>query len=91
MSCPSLRCKWFTGLSCATKLRIITKFDFMKHFADEEIIEEVYQKFGEVIERRGSEFIIVSNNLTPDHTKVRYINQFIQTMGDERWTEKSTD
>ena len=63
----------------------------MKYFTDEEIIEEVYQKFGEVIERRGNEFILVTNNLTPDHTKVRYINQYIQTMGDERWADKLTD
>jgi hypothetical protein len=45
---------------------------------DEEIINSVYLKFETKIERRGSEFILVSNDFTPDHGKVKEINKYIE-------------
>lgn len=58
---------------------------------DEEIIKEVYDKWGEKIERLGNEFIIVSDDLTPKHDKVRYINQFIVHLIKENKKPKAID
>jgi|GEM_PF-2443706 len=44
---------------------------------DEQIIAEVYRAFETKIEKLKNEFIVVSNNFTPQHDKVKKINEFI--------------
>ncbi len=49
-----------------------------KKLTDEDIITAVKQRFDKKIERLNDEFILVDNDLTPQHQLVREINLYIQ-------------
>ncbi|WP_186292693.1 hypothetical protein [Mucilaginibacter corticis] len=44
---------------------------------DEEIIIEVYEEFGAVIEKQGDEFVIVDTDILPGQKKYRAIKKLI--------------
>jgi hypothetical protein len=45
---------------------------------DEEIIEAIKKRFDAKIEKQNGEFILVDDDLTPKHSLVREINEYIQ-------------